>query len=172
VREEAAVRRAVEVVLQTEGFAEFFRREYPRLARASLLLTGNVADAEDLTQEALARVYERWAEVGAMDSPGGYLYRTALNLHRKTLRRLAVRARVFVERGERDPLQVAEDRLEVLRAVASLPRAQREALVLVEWLGFDADEAGRLLGIEAVSVRARLHRARGSLRERFGGNDG
>jgi len=166
------MRQAVEVASETEGFPEFYRREYPRLARASLLLTGGVADAEDLTQEALARVYERWDQVSAMDSPDGYLYRTALNLHRKALRRLAVRARVILERSERDDLQVAEDRLEVLRAVASLPRTQREALVLVEWLGFDADEAGRLLGVEAVSVRARLHRARTGLRERFGGNDG
>jgi DNA-directed RNA polymerase specialized sigma24 family protein len=45
-------------------------------------------------------------------------------------------------------------------------------LVLVEWLGYTAEEAGRILGIEAVSVRGRLHRARGTLRERFGGSDG
>jgi len=165
------MRQAIDVTSETERFPEFYRREYPRLARASLLLTGSVVDAEDLTQEALARVYERWDQVSAMDSPEGYLYRTAMNLHKKALRRLAVRARVIVERSERDDLQVAEDRLEVLRAVAALPRAQREALVLVEWLGFDADEAGRLLGVEAVSVRTRLHRARAGLRERFGGKD-
>jgi len=61
--------------------------------------------------------------------------------------------------------------MEALRAVASLSRPQREALVLVDWLGFDAEEAGRVLGIEAVSVRARLHRARTALRKRFGGAD-
>lgn len=74
-------------------FVAFFREEYPRLVRAALLLTGSPQEAEDLAQEALSRAFERWDQVGAMDSPTGYVYRTAMNLHRKWLRRLAVRAR-------------------------------------------------------------------------------
>ena len=66
---------------------------------------------------------------------------------------------------------VAEDRLDLLRAVAALPLAQRQAVVLVDWLGFPASEAARMLGIEAVSVRGRLHRARLELRSQVGGND-
>ena len=157
---------------ETQEFSRFFEREYPRLVRACLLLCGEVSGGEDLAQEALTRVYERWSEVASMDSPVGYLYRTALNLNRKRLRYLAVRGRrSLVEHSSPDPLAVAEDRMEALRAVASLSRPQREALVLVDWLGFDAEEAGRVLGIEAVSVRARLHRARTALRKRFGGAD-
>jgi len=72
-----------EVTSARGDFAEFFSREYARLARACLLLTGNTAEAEDLTQDALARVYARWHEVGSMDSPEGYLFRTALNLNRQ-----------------------------------------------------------------------------------------
>lgn len=52
------------------------------------------------------------------------------------------------------------------------PEAQREALALVGWLGYTAEEAGALLGIDAASVRGRLHRARRTLRERHGGPDG
>lgn len=99
-----------------------------------------------------------------MASPVGYLYRTALNLNRKRLRRLAVAARRMVDREHRDEMVAADERLDLLRAVASIPRPQREALVLIEWLGYSTEEAGSLLGIEAVSVRARLHRARTSLR--------
>lgn len=147
-----------------EDFERFFAAERGRLARACLLLTGNMADAEDLAQEALSRVLERWTEVVRMASPVGYLYRTALNLNRKRLRRLAVAARRIVDREDRDEMVAADERLDLLRAVASIPRPQREALVLIEWLGYSAEEAGSLLGIEAVSVRARLHRARTSLR--------
>jgi len=94
-----------------------------------------------------------------------------LNLNRKRLRRLAVAARrLMADRVERDDMASADDRMDVLRAVASLPFAQREALVLVEWLGYSAEEAGSLLGIEAVSVRARLHRARTSLRRSLKGS--
>ena len=154
-----------------EDFGEFFGREYARLARACLLLTGSPAEAEDLAQDALARVYARWDEIGSMDSPEGYLFRTALNLNRKRLRRLAVRARHLGPVARRDELDVAEERLDVLRAVAALSRGQREAVVLVEWLDLDIDEVAELLGIASTSVRGRLHRARRSLRERFGGGD-
>ena len=166
------MRTAHEVTPAHEDFVEFFGREYERLARACLMLTGSPADAEDLAQDALARVYAHWDEVGSMDSPEGYLFRTALNLNRKRLRSLAVRARHLRQPiGHRDELEVAEDRLDVLRAVATLPRGQREALVLVEWLGLNTGEAADLLGIAEASVRGRLHRARRTLRERFGGGD-
>ena len=147
-----------------EGFERFFAAERSRLVRACLLLTGNVADAEDLAQEALARVLERWPDVAQMASPVGYLYRTALNLNRKRLRRLAVVARQLFVWEERDQLESVDERLDILRAIASLPRPEREALVLIEWLGYSSEQAGSLLGIEAVSVRTRLHRARASLR--------
>jgi DNA-directed RNA polymerase specialized sigma24 family protein len=41
--------------------------------------------------------------------------------------------------------------------------------VLVDWVGMTADQAARVLGIRAVSVRGRVHRARAALRERIGG---
>lgn len=166
------MRTFLDVTSAREDFAEFFSREYARLARACLLLTGSPAEAEDLTQDALARVYARWDEVGSMGSPEGYLYRTALNLNRKRLRRLAVQARhLRTPIARRDELDVAEERLDVLRAVAALPRGQREAVVLVDWFDLDIPEVAGLLGIAQASVRGRLHRARRTLRERFGGGD-
>jgi RNA polymerase sigma factor (sigma-70 family) len=166
------------VVLQTRdvttddaGFADFFARRYERLVRACILLTGGAAEGEDLAQEAMARVLERWDRVSGMDDPGGYLYRTALNVHRKALRRLAVAARRRAFSEPSDDPDVTDRHLDLRRAIRSLPRAQREALVLVEWFGYSAEEAAVLLGIEATSVRGRLHRARQSLRQRYGGSD-
>jgi len=75
------------------GFEAFFQREYPGLVRALYLLTADLPEAEDLAQETMARVYEKWDRVGRMDSPGGYVYRVAVNLNRQRLRHLAVRAR-------------------------------------------------------------------------------
>jgi RNA polymerase sigma-70 factor, ECF subfamily len=166
------------VVLQTRavkaegvGFTDFFAGRFERLVRACLLLTGSAAEGEDLAQEAMARVLERWDRVSVMDDPEGYLYRTALNLHRNALRRLAMATRLRVSEEPLDDSDVTDRRLDLLRAIRSLPLAQREALVLVEWLGYSAEEAGRWLGIEPASVRGRLHRARESLRQRYGGSD-
>jgi RNA polymerase sigma-70 factor, ECF subfamily len=153
-------------------FERFFRESYPQLARACYLLTGEAAEAEDLAQEAMARTFERWDRVSAMDSPEGYLFRTAFNLNRSRVRSLAVRARRVVGAlPSPDPAEVAGSRYEVQAALRSLPVAQREALVLVGWYGMDAAEAGRVLGIDAASVRGRVHRARLSLRDKLGDED-
>ena len=70
-------------------FETFFEREYPSVTRALVLLTGNGAEAEELAEDAFARAWSAWDRVGTMASPAGYVYKTALNLHRNRLRRLA-----------------------------------------------------------------------------------
>jgi len=153
-------------------FTAFFEAEYGRLFQSLYLISGNRADAEDLAQEAMARAFERWDRVRAAATPSGYVFQIAFNLHRSMLRRATRALRVGRRAVASAEPNAGQTRLEVLEALSSLPGSQREALVLVEWLGFSAEEAGRILGIEPPSVRGRVHRARGSLRERFGDIDG
>lgn len=152
-------------------FTAFFGAEYERLFQSLYLLCGNRADAEDLAQETMARAFERWDRVRAAETPTGYVFQMGFNLHRSMLRR----ARQALKGGSRVAVRaepnLGQTRLEVLEALSSLPTSQRQALVLVEWLGFSAEEAGRILRIEPSSVRGRLHRARGSSRDTFGGID-
>jgi RNA polymerase sigma-70 factor (ECF subfamily) len=146
------------------SFEEFFQTEHVRLARALYLLTGSAAEADELTQEAMVRVYERWDRVRQMGSPQGYLFRTALNLHRSRVRWLATRARQILQpTPSPDPSEVVQSRDSLDRALASLPTGQRGAVVLVEWLGMDPQEAATALGIKPGSVRARLSRAKAAL---------
>src|SRR5205807_7911745 len=152
------------------GFEEFFRTEYRSVVRALVIVTGDAWSAEELAQESFARAYERWARVGEMGSPAGYVFRAALNLYRSRLRHVAValrhrRSGVGPARTEPDASLGSEIR-EMLRA---LPAGQREALMLVGWLGYTAEEAAGILGVRPASVRGRLHRARAGLRARFGG---
>jgi RNA polymerase sigma-70 factor, ECF subfamily len=162
-----------ETVRAALTFEDFFIAEHERLFKALYMLTGNREEADDLAQEALLRTYERWDRVGAMDSPVGYMYRTAMNLYRNRLRGLLVRARrTFAAVPEEDPSGPLSASHDVRNAVAQLPRSQREALVLVDWLGLGSEEAGQVLGIEASSVRGRLHRAHATLRQLLGGIDG
>lgn len=153
-------------VAEAAAFEVFFLAEHERLFQALYLLTGDRYEADDLAQEALLRAYERWDRVGTMDSPAGYVYRTALNLHRSRLRALLVRARrVFAAVPDEDLSSGVATSHDVRWALSRLPRGQREALILVEWLGLGSEDAGRVLGIDASSVRGRLHRGRASLRE-------
>lgn len=147
------------------AFEAFFERNYAPLARALYLLTGDTAEAEDEAQEAMVRVYERWDRVSTMASPDGYLFRTAMNLNRSWRRRLRSERRRLVDAPHlREPHESAETGDELGRALASLPAAQRQALILVEWLGMSDDEVGDALGIRPVSVRVRISRAKSALR--------
>ncbi len=131
--EPASLSEAPEVV-EPSTFEEFFLLQHERLFQALYLLTGNRSEADDLAQEALLRAYERWDRVGAMDSPAGYVYRTALNLHRSRLRAVVVRARrVFAAVPDEDlsgPVAASHD---VRQALGELPHGQQEALILVDW---------------------------------------
>jgi RNA polymerase sigma-70 factor (sigma-E family) len=149
------------------SFEDFFDAHHERLLRVMYLSTSDRHEAEDLAQEAMVRVYERWDRVRGLEDPVGYVYRTALNLRRSRLRRLAVAARRLVAGrtvAETDPAGAADERDALRRALGGLPDGQREALVLVEWLGMTDAEAGTVLGISPGAVRVRLTRARAALR--------
>jgi RNA polymerase sigma factor (sigma-70 family) len=116
----------------------------------------------------MARVFERWDRVSAMESPGGYVYRVAVHLNGRRLRRLALHARrVAVVGRHNEGTEGPHVRSELAEALAVLARGQREAFLLVEWLGMSSEQAGEVLGIAPASVRSRLHRARELLRRRF-----
>jgi RNA polymerase sigma factor (sigma-70 family) len=146
-------------------FEDFFRAEYPSLLRALFLVTGNRHEAEELAQETFVRAYERWGMVSRADNRAGYVYRMAINLYRSKLRRVARAARRTVKPPpEPDPIGALDDRDAIGRALGKLSERQREAVVMVEWLGLSHEDAGRALGISPITVRVRIHRARAVLR--------
>jgi len=147
------------------SFEEFFHLERDRLFRVMFVITKNRHEAEDLSQDAFARVWERWDSVGAMENPAGYLHRTAMNLFRNRYRRalLAARRGVGITRQE-DAFEVVDDRHVAMQALNSLAPRQRAAIVLTEVLQYTAEEAGSMLGIRAATVRALHFQARSALK--------
>lgn len=146
-------------------FETFFEAEHARLLRALFLVTGNVEEAEEVTQDAFVALWERWERVGVMEDPTGYLFRTALNRFRSRRRRAARAARKFLGRVEgKDAFAQADERDALARALAALPARQRAAIVLTELLGYSSEEAGRILGVKDVTVRSLASQARSALR--------
>jgi RNA polymerase sigma-70 factor (ECF subfamily) len=153
-------------------FHVFFETEYERLGKALYLVTGNRHEAEDLAQEALVRVFERWDRVSATDSPTGYLYRTALNLQRSRVRRLRTALRHSMPQpSHTDPLDRVDAQNEVMQLLLGLPLGQRTAMVLVDWYGMSAEEASSVMRIKPSTVRVHLSRAHASLRDPGGDDD-
>jgi RNA polymerase sigma-70 factor (ECF subfamily) len=147
-------------------FEDLVASTHGRLYGALCLMTRDRHEAEDVMQEAFLRVWERWDRVGAMADPAAYLYRTAFNAYRRRLRRasLAVR-RAMNLAPPPDELEAIETREIVVRALGSLTPRQREALVLTDLLDLSSEDAGRLMGIEAPTVRVLASQGRKRLRE-------
>ena len=148
------------------AFEEFFETEGGRLFRALLLVTHDAAEAEDLMQEAFVRVWERWDRVAHVEDPAGYLFKTALNLHRSALRRALTSAkRSLRPPAEHDPFEEVISRDEAVRSLAALTPRQRAAVVVTELLGYSSEEAGAILGVRPGTVRTLTSQARAALQE-------
>jgi RNA polymerase sigma-70 factor (ECF subfamily) len=153
------------MVDQPLSFEEFFHLERDRLFRLMFVITKNRQEAEDLSQDAFARVWERWDSVGAMENPVGYLHRTAMNLFRSRYRRALLAARRGIGlAAQEDAYEAVDDRQVALQALSSLAPRQRAAIVLTEVLRYTAEEAGSMLGIRAATVRALHFQARSALK--------
>jgi RNA polymerase sigma-70 factor (ECF subfamily) len=150
----------------TVQFEEFFETEKDQLYLALCLVTQNRHEAEDLTQDAFLRVLERWDRVAQMDDPHGYLYRTAMNVFRRRhgrALRIAKRSMQLVPAD--DEIAEIDERDAAARALAGLSPRQRAAVVLVDLLGFRSEEAARILGIRASTLRMHASRAHAALKE-------
>ena len=153
-------------------FDTFFEEEHERLFKALYFVTGQRQDAEELMQDAFLRMWERWDRVDEIDDPTGYLFRVALNAFRTRRRRAAVALRrVLPAVEQRDVFTDAEMRADVRRLLLRLTPRQRAALLLVDLLGYPADQAGSILGVRASSVRALATQARRALRAAEGARD-
>lgn len=175
VHDPSRIEREEQGHVDTPDFSAYFAAQQESLVRAMYLLTGDPSEADELSQEAFVRVYERWSEISKMDSPVGYLYRVAFNLNRRRMRRL----RRFVGRmtpveatGGLDPEARAISRRDVAEALLSLNREQREVIILREWLDLTTDDVAAVLKISPSAARVRLHRARQALRDCLGDDYG
>jgi len=165
MRDETTSASASEVLDETSrSFEGFFETERPRLFRALLLVTHDSTEAEELMQDAFVRVWERWQRVGQMDDPVGYLFRTAMNLHRSRLRRAIIAAkRAARQPAVPDPFDEVAAKDEAVRSLAMLTPRQRAAVVVTELLGYSSKDAGQILGVRAGTVRALTSQARATL---------
>jgi RNA polymerase sigma-70 factor, ECF subfamily len=156
-----------EVAEASLSFEEFYEATFRRLFTALCLVTGNRHEAEEVAQEAYVRVFERWDRIGGLEDPTGYLFRVSMNVSRRWYRRasLGLRRALYLAPAATDDLAAVETHDEVVRLLRELDRRQRAAVLLTEILDYSAEEAGRILGIRASSVRSLTTRARARMKQ-------
>lgn len=150
------------------SFEEFYEATFRRLFTALCLVTGNRHEAEEIAQDAFLRVFERWDRVGRLEDPTGYLFRVSMNVFRSRYRRasLGLRRTLLLAPSGMNDLAAVEDRDQVVRLLRGLDPQQRAAVLLTAILDYSAEEAGRMLGLRASSVRSLTTRARARMKQR------
>jgi len=148
---------------------EFLHASYPRLVAAVALVCGSRPAAEDAVQEALLRAWERSEKGDEIDSLEGWVTTVGLNLARSRLRRIRTERRARARlAGSAVGEPPSVDRIDVDRALAALPRRQREVAVLRYYLQLSTREVASALELDEGTVKSTLFRARAALAQALG----
>jgi RNA polymerase sigma-70 factor, ECF subfamily len=150
------------------GGSAHARRRLRRLLRRLLgqlfAVTGDLAEAENLLQEAYARAFVRWSRVGGYDLPEAWVRRVALNLAAMADRSLRRRARALLRLGPPPHVpELSPEAIDLRHALAALPLGQRQVIVLHHLVGLPVEEVARELRLAPGTVKSRLARGRAAM---------
>jgi len=147
-------------------FTAFVRDRQATLVRFAWLVSGGShADAEDLAQEALTRLYGRWRQV---EDPDAYARTAIVRLNVSVWRKLhrEVTTAWHVDTAAPDErIEAVGDDAPLLGAALSLPVKQRTAIVLRFWCDYSDEQVAGVLGCTPTTVRSHVHRGLTRLRE-------
>lgn len=159
------------------SFPDFYREQHRRLVASLFVVTGDLTIAADAADEAFTRAVSRWGDVSVMSSPGGWVYRVALNAARRAHRRRALEERLL-RRTASIEASVDDSVLEVWEILRDLPPKQRAVVALKALGDLTEHEIADVLGTSRSTVSSNLADARRRLAPRLrenaseGGSDG
>jgi len=161
------------------AFAQLYSVHKRRIYSLCLRMVGNVAEAEDLTQEAFLQLHRKIATFRGDSAFSTWLHRLAINvvlmrLRRKGLSLISLDEAMEPAPEERpgrsfgsDDLNLAGsiDRLALERAIANLPAGYRLIFVLHDIEGYEHNEIATMLECSIGNSKSQLHKARLKLRD-------
>ena len=157
----------------TQGtFEKVYQTVYPILIRVSYHITGDMAIAEDLCQEAFIRYYQRETPFPSIDQAKYWLIRVVKNLafnhekrkgrEKKAHERILKEPQREAESGETEVIK--KETYDIVKsALHRLPHKLRTVLVLREYGGLNYKEIAGILKITEGNVKVRVFRAREQL---------
>jgi len=163
-----------------EAFAALFEAHKRRVYSLCLRMTGNTAEAEDLTQEAFLQLYRKIATFRGESAFSTWLHRLAVNvvlmhLRKKGLQQISLDE---VDTSQDEPvkrdygsddrrLTGSVDRIGLQDAIAELPPGYRTVFVLHDVEGYEHNEIAEIMNCSVGNSKSQLHKARMKLRERL-----
>ena len=148
-----------------DDFEALYAAAYVRLVRVLTVASGSQPDAEEVVQEAFARLLPRWSKVGRYADPEAWVRGVAFRLlsNRRRGRRAAERTLSRYRPGDQKLRPPNGDRVDVTRALAALPAQQRHVVVLHHLLGLPVEQIAAELAVPVGTVKSRLSRGRAAL---------
>ena len=162
-----------------ESFAGLYALHKRRVYSLCLRMTGNIAEAEDLTQEAFLQLYRKIATFRGESAFSTWLHRLAVNvvlmrLRKKGLPEVSLEESLEPQQedgprkdiGARDNMLAGSiDRLNLERSIESLPPGYRIIFVLHDIEGYEHNEIAEMMGCSIGNSKSQLHKARMKLRD-------
>lgn len=148
-------------------FDEFYAANVRGITVQIYAYFGNIADAQDVVQEAFCRAYPRWETLRGYDDPVAWVRRVAWNLATSRWRRMRTAMRFARKQREEHIPGPGPDHVALTAALATLPERQRRAVVLHYLADLSVAEIARREGVAEGTVKSWLHRARAALAERL-----
>jgi RNA polymerase sigma-70 factor, ECF subfamily len=162
-----------------ESFKGLYSLHKRRVYSLCLRMTGNTAEAEDLTQEAFLQLYRKIATFRGESAFSTWLHRLAVNvvlmrLRKKGLPEVSLEETLEPQQedgprkdiGTRDNVLAGSiDRISLERAIESLPPGYRMIFVLHDIEGYEHNEIAEMLGCSIGNSKSQLHKARMKLRD-------
>lgn len=149
-------------------YEEYAAAAWPKLYRLAYLLAGSHADAEDVAQQALVKVFRNWARVTASDTPDAYVRRILTNTYLSSRRPVRLQREVLTDRlpdAEVDAGTAgSEQRLVLWPHVQALPPRQRAVVVLRYYEDLSEQQIADALGCSTGTVKSNAHKALRRLR--------
>jgi RNA polymerase sigma-70 factor (ECF subfamily) len=147
-------------------------REFDRAYRLAGFILGDGRDAEDATQDALTRAWDRRATLRSVDAAQAWFDRILVNACRDRMRGRGSRVRwLALDEGVArmtDPFVEAIESDRMMRALAKLDPEHRIVVVLRFWADLQLDAIAERLGVPLGTVKSRLHYALRDLRRTIG----
>jgi RNA polymerase sigma-70 factor (ECF subfamily) len=167
-RPEHTVRRAQDG--DVAAFEQLYRHNVNRVYALCFRMTGDHDRAEQLTQDAFVHAWEKLSTFRGESAFGTWLHRLAVNIVLQDQRSRQQEREKSVLHGERDDSDRViqsdgtDERIDLDRALASLPDGARSVFVLHDIEGYSHREIAEMLGIAEGTSKAQLHRAKKLLR--------
>lgn len=151
---------------EAAAFDAFYLGTNRRVLHQMYAMTANLADAQELVQEAYARAWQRWSSVSTYDEPEAWVRTVAWRLAASRWRRTKNGVAAMLRHGppENTP-GPGIDNVALVEALKAIPEAQRRAIVLHYLGGLSVAEVAHETGSPEGTVKARLSRGRAALAE-------